>query len=207
MTSRKRKISERKISERKISENDENPVCSICLGNFDNEEDIVIVPCCKNKFHESCLIDVCKSRSNDANCPLCRNSLATFCEVINPTPNHPVEFEYQVNELIENNQVNVGDTISLETQNQLGNKKWRVQRRGNGQLYATLIHDGYGSVSPMDSEDERENAGIILPRRRKKGTKKRRKRKTYRRKKHRQLKKQTAIKSSKKKRRNTYRKK
>ena len=178
------------------------------------------MPCCKNKFHESCLIDVCKSKSNDANCPLCRNSLATFCEVINPTPNHPVDFEYQVDELIENNQVNVGDTISLETQNQLGNKKWRVQRRGNGQLYATLIHDAYGSVSPMDSEDERviaaalsrsdderENAGIILPRRRKKGTKKRRKRKTYRRKKHRQLKKQTAIKSSKKKRRNTYRKK
>lgn len=202
------------MSKRKIIE------CPICLGTLDNEENIVIVPCCGNKFHKSCLIDVCKSKSNNANCPLCRNSLATFCEVINPIPNHPVDFEYQVDELIENNQVNVGDTISLETQNQLGNKKWRVQRRGNGQLYATLIHDGYDSVSPMDSEDERliaaalsrsdderENAGIILPRRRKKGTKKRRKRKTYRRKKHRQLKKQTAIKSSKKKRRNTYRKK
>ena len=53
--------------QKKINED----ICSICLVEFDNQcSDTIIVPCCKNKFHNICYNSWI---INNPTCPLCRN--------------------------------------------------------------------------------------------------------------------------------------
>lgn len=204
------------MTKRKIEQDEEKPVCPICLGYFDYEEETVIVKCCNNKFHKSCLIDVCKSKKKNANCPLCRSNLAETCNEIDPSPNvqketHTVYDDDEIEELFTNNRVKEGDIIELISNNQQGYKKWEVRRKRDGTLEPKLTH-AYdihfsSSDSDNDSGDESLHSGKNLPIRRKKSTKKiYRKKRTRRGNKQRHLKKQTIIKTSKKKRRITYRK-
>jgi len=204
------------MTKRKIEQDEEKPVCPICLGDFDYEEDTVIVPCCENKFHKSCLIYVCKSKKNNANCPLCRRELATFCEKIDPSPKvqkqrHTIYSDNEIEELFTNNRVKEGDIIELISDNQQGYKRWEVRRKRDGTLKPKLtdVYDIHFSSSDSDNDsgDESPYSGKNLPIRRKKTTKKiYRKKRTLRGNKQRHLKKQTIIKTSKKKRRITYRK-
>ncbi|KAF2313960.1 hypothetical protein GH714_020940 [Hevea brasiliensis] len=48
--------------------------CAVCLNEFEEDEKLRIIPNCRHVFHIDC-IDVWLQ--NNANCPLCRNSIST----------------------------------------------------------------------------------------------------------------------------------
>ena len=46
--------------------------CSICLVEFDEEGDAIMLPGCKHCFHEECIRNWLE---NKATCPYCRNNI------------------------------------------------------------------------------------------------------------------------------------
>ena len=62
------KIKKNKISSYDINDNDKT--CSICLEDFSQEKDILILDC-KHIYHSDCIIEWI---NKDTSCPLCRSS-------------------------------------------------------------------------------------------------------------------------------------
>lgn len=62
-----------------------NEICSICLENLNNPENIHELQECKHKFHSKCLITYL--RTGNTFCPLCRGNANEFI-YINPYINH-----------------------------------------------------------------------------------------------------------------------
>lgn len=62
------KIKKNKISSDDISESDK--ICSICLEDFSQEKEIIILDC-KHIYHNDCIIEWIYK---DTTCPLCRSS-------------------------------------------------------------------------------------------------------------------------------------
>ncbi|KAK8601432.1 hypothetical protein V6N13_058858 [Hibiscus sabdariffa] len=60
-------------SEGKLHGYIEETECSICLGVFEDEEVLKVLPQCKHAYHSQCVDKWLGSRSS---CPLCRASLA-----------------------------------------------------------------------------------------------------------------------------------
>lgn len=53
--------------------------CPVCLENF-NDNNIIVVSCCKNKLHLECFMKWIKDNET---CPICRNE-TNICEKIKP---------------------------------------------------------------------------------------------------------------------------
>ena len=47
--------------------------CNICLCNYDNDDDIIILKC-NHMFHKKCIEEWLSNNSNK--CPVCRNEVA-----------------------------------------------------------------------------------------------------------------------------------
>ncbi|KAK1418826.1 hypothetical protein QVD17_27973 [Tagetes erecta] len=61
--------------------------CGVCLGEFQDDEKLRIIPNCAHAFHIDC-IDVWLQ--NNPNCPLCRNSISSISMSSNILlPDHP----------------------------------------------------------------------------------------------------------------------
>ena len=69
----KAKSEEQKLhSDKDVSESsDEEPHCSICLGEYENGEKLVMLPC-KHIYHDDCISSWC---DNHTRCPLCNMDL------------------------------------------------------------------------------------------------------------------------------------
>ncbi|KDP40315.1 hypothetical protein JCGZ_02313 [Jatropha curcas] len=67
-----------------------NPVseCAVCLNEFQEDEKLRIIPNCSHVFHIDC-IDIWLQ--NNANCPLCRNSISS-----NPATNSRFPFDHVI---------------------------------------------------------------------------------------------------------------
>lgn len=50
---------------------DEAPMCSICLGDYEESDQPYSVPTCSHDFHKACLLDWLQ-RPNNNGCPCCR---------------------------------------------------------------------------------------------------------------------------------------
>ncbi len=143
--------------QRSDSDVDED-VCSICLEVFHKTDSVVKVPCCNNKFHTVCLKEYCKKTTNKANCPMCRKSIIAYCSEVNPiidraTKDHALYDPSELNELLNDDNVKIGDTITLLTDNQLNTRKWIVKSDTENNKIAKLIYLGdLGELS--DSDDE-----------------------------------------------------
>ncbi|KAK9065145.1 hypothetical protein SSX86_016528 [Deinandra increscens subsp. villosa] len=74
--------------------------CAVCLGEFEDDEKLRIIPKCAHVFHIDC-IDVWLQ--NNPNCPLCRNSISISMN-IDPLPQTPRdEQDFVVIELHDDN--------------------------------------------------------------------------------------------------------
>jgi hypothetical protein len=49
----------------------EGPVCSICLGGYENDDELLGAKTCSHQFHKDCILDWLQ-RQNHAECPCCR---------------------------------------------------------------------------------------------------------------------------------------
>ena len=49
----------------------EGPVCSICLGEYDEDDDLISSKTCSHRFHKECVLDWLQ-RPNTTECPCCR---------------------------------------------------------------------------------------------------------------------------------------
>lgn len=88
--------------------------CSVCLGEFLEDDTLRVLPKCNHAFHVSCIDTWLKSHSN---CPLCRaNIVSSFAQPIQPTPH------------------NDNNTLLRDHENQLGNEEIRSIREGSGNL-------------------------------------------------------------------------
>ncbi|KAL2348803.1 hypothetical protein Fmac_002803 [Flemingia macrophylla] len=72
----------RKQVDRAVSgddEGDDGGMCSVCLGDFEEGEELRTLPECMHCFHGTC-ID--KWLSNNSSCPICRSSATPSVEVL-----------------------------------------------------------------------------------------------------------------------------
>ncbi|GKY93260.1 hypothetical protein MPSEU_000293600 [Mayamaea pseudoterrestris] len=58
----------------------EGPVCSICLGEYEEEADSLEATTCSHRFHKCCILDWLQ-RQNNAECPCCRVAMVDEEEV------------------------------------------------------------------------------------------------------------------------------
>ena len=49
----------------------EGPVCSICLGEYDEDDELIAPKTCSHRFHKDCILDWLQ-RPNTTECPCCR---------------------------------------------------------------------------------------------------------------------------------------
>ncbi|GAA0159210.1 hypothetical protein Leryth_027376 [Lithospermum erythrorhizon] len=83
------------ILEFKKDEKVENAECTVCLNEFQENERLRSIPNCSHMFHIDC-IDVWLQ--NNANCPLCRNSIS-----ISSTTKYPInQFMFPISYLPQN---------------------------------------------------------------------------------------------------------
>ena len=55
-----------------VKQKEENKMCSICRDDYDDNEQVTIVDCCKAVFHEDCIREWGKYKPM---CPLCRKEI------------------------------------------------------------------------------------------------------------------------------------
>ncbi|KAI4327955.1 hypothetical protein L6164_020358 [Bauhinia variegata] len=70
---------------KKLDVADEDGICAVCLGSFEDGEDLKILPECLHSFHVSCIDMWLYSHSN---CPICRNNVTHSLEI----PSHEPDF-------------------------------------------------------------------------------------------------------------------
>ncbi len=54
----------------------EDTMCSICHGDFNNKDPVEVLQSCSHYFHKSC-IDEWKKKKADSSCPICRITIVT----------------------------------------------------------------------------------------------------------------------------------
>lgn len=60
-----------------------DPVCCVCLGEFEVKEEVLQIPYCKHVFHRLCIYNWLQSKFT---CPLCRCSIIPTTKFLNPSP-------------------------------------------------------------------------------------------------------------------------
>ncbi|KAL9332023.1 hypothetical protein ACSQ67_001633 [Phaseolus vulgaris] len=60
---------------------DQNIECSICLGQWEDEDVVRLLPSCYHVFHKSCIDSWFMDH---ANCPVCRSPITFDCELALP---------------------------------------------------------------------------------------------------------------------------
>jgi hypothetical protein len=58
----------------------EGPVCSICLGCYEDNDNVLLSKTCPHKFHKECILDWLQRHAN-AECPCCRVAMTSEAEV------------------------------------------------------------------------------------------------------------------------------
>ncbi|WCJ24019.1 RING/U-box superfamily protein [Euphorbia peplus] len=154
--------------------------CAVCLNEFQEDEKLRIIPNCSHVFHIDC-IDIWLQ--NNANCPLCRNSISSctrlpFDHVMapssspeEPNPSGGGDADYVVIELSSlNNSVDFGEVSSIRSNStpkiEMKKKKLRKFNKVNSMGDECIDIRGkdkqFGEIQPirrsfsMDSSADRQ---------------------------------------------------
>ncbi|OIT20706.1 PREDICTED: RING-H2 finger protein ATL16-like [Nicotiana attenuata] len=131
--------------------------CAVCLNEFQENEKLRVIPNCAHIFHIDC-IDVWLQ--NNANCPLCRNSISSTITnlfpldpIIDPssTPQDPNLDNFRDEDYVV---IEISNTNQIPTNPSLVRNQERLNSRRKGKKFSHVTSMGDECINIRNKDDE-----------------------------------------------------